>query len=86
LRENSLAELTSLKEQAEFQNQMIKGREEMLREHLAENEELSEYGTYDFENQMIIIDWEKIDAIKDSEEGEKIEEYIGKLEELRDSL
>jgi len=29
---------------------MIAGREEMLREHLAENEELSEYGTYDFEN------------------------------------
>jgi hypothetical protein len=86
LRKSSLAELASLKEQAVYQNLMIRGREEMLREHLAENEELSEYGTYDFENQVVVIDWEKIDAIKDTEEGEKIENYISKLEELRDSL
>jgi hypothetical protein len=35
---------------------------------------------------MIVIDWEKIDAVKDTKEGEKIEAYISKLEELRDSL
>jgi len=35
---------------------------------------------------MIVIDWEAIDAVDSTKEGEKIEEYIGKLEELRDSI
>lgn len=86
LLELSQSEIESLKEQASYQNQMVAGREEQLREYLEKNKSKQKYATYDFETQMVLIDWDRINKVTDQEKGEEIEEYVSQLEEWRDSL
>ena len=86
LQRNSQAEIESLKEQAEYQQQMIDGRRKMMREEMKENSDLKKYATINEETGEITINWSRIDSVTDEEEGSAIEEYISKLEELRDSM
>ena len=86
LQRNSQAEIDSLKEQAEYQQQMIDGRRKMMQEEMNENSDLKKYATIDKETGEITINWSRIDSVTDEEEGSEIEEYISKLEELRDSM
>ena len=86
LQRNSQAEIESLKEQAEYQQQMIDGRRKMMQEEMDENSDLKKYATINKETGEITINWSRIDSVTDEEEGSEIEEYISKLEELRDSM
>jgi hypothetical protein len=51
---------------------------------IAENSEFSDYVTYDKSTGTIYIDWAAINAIEDSEFGERLDEFISNLEGLRD--
>lgn len=86
LYKTSQAEIDALREQAEYQQKMVAGRQEMLQKQMDENEDLQKYATVNVETGQITIDWELINSVTDEDKGKKIEEYISKLEELRDSM
>jgi hypothetical protein len=65
---------------------MVKLREQEMHDYLAANQNMAKYGTYNFEDQTIEINWDAIDAVTDSEQGDEIEKYISKLEEIQDSM
>ena len=65
---------------------MLSGREEQLREYLDKHQNMQKYATYDFENQMVLIDWDRINQVTDEEKGQDIEDYVDQLEEWRDSI
>lgn len=86
LLENSNKELDSLETQRELQKLMLSERRKEMERFLADNKELASYGTYDFESGRTSINWDKINKVTDEDKGEQIEDYISKLEELRDSM
>jgi hypothetical protein len=49
---------------------------------LVASSNLKQYAT--FEDGMIKINWKEIEAVTNEKQGEEIEDYISKLEELRD--
>ena len=83
---NSQKEIENLEKQAKLQQKMVDGRREMIQEELDENKDLQKYATIDKETGEITIDWDLINSVTDEEEGKRIEKYISKLEELRDSM
>lgn len=86
LLENSNKELDSLETQRELQKLMLSERQKEMKKFLADNKKLASYGTYDFESGRTSINWDKINKVTNEDKGEQIEEYISKLEELRDSM
>ena len=61
---------------------MLNYRKKDFKEYLNENSQYSQYGTYNWKDNTIEINWGKINAIKDEEKGSKVDEYISKLEEF----
>lgn len=47
---------------------------------------VGKYARYDKESNQIVINWEAIDKIRDTDKGEAIQAYIDRLEELQSSL
>ena len=86
LLENSNKELDNLETQRELQKLMLSERQKEMKKFLEDNEKLASYGTYDFESGRTSINWDKINKVTDEDKGEQIEDYISKLEELRDSM
>ena len=84
--ENHESILANLNKQASLQKEMAESREEQLKTFLNENSSMAKYGTYNFEDQTLEIDWAKINKVTNPEEGQKIEDYIGKLEEMSEGL
>lgn len=79
-------ELASLEKRKQYEQEMIKLRRQELKEYLAANAALAKYAQIDWELEVVRIDWNQINAVTDPEEGEAIEKYIGKLEELIQSI
>jgi dsDNA-specific endonuclease/ATPase MutS2 len=48
-----------------------------------EYKDVAKYAKWNEEDQTIEIDWEAINKIKDTEEGDLVKEYIKKLEEFQ---
>ena len=86
-------QISNLKQQADklrreyaLQSTMYSGKGNELQSYMARNSSMHKYGYYDAASQQIVIDWNAINKVKDDEKGQKIEDYISKLEELRDAM
>lgn len=86
-------QISNLKQQANklrreyaLQSTMYSGKGNELQSYMAKNSSMRKYGYYDAASQQIVIDWNAINKVKNDEKGQKIEDYIGKLEELRDAM
>ena len=82
LSKNYKDQVASLKKTRQLNQQMLNYRKKDFKEYLNENSKYSQYGTYNWKDNTIEINWGKINAIKDEEKGSKVDEYISKLEEF----
>ena len=82
LSKNYQDQIASLKKTQKLNQQILDYRKKDLEEYLNENSQYSQYGTYNWEDNTIEINWDEINAIKDEELGGKVDEYISKLEEF----
>ena len=71
-----------MKKTEKLNQQLLDYRKKDFKEYLNENSKYSKYGTYNWKDNTIEIDWDKINAIKDEELGSNVDEYISKLEEF----
>ncbi len=81
-------QLKNLKLQKELEEERLEKRKQEMREYLEENSDLaSKYEiTYNWDDNTIEINWDKIDAITDSDEGDKVKDMIDRLEEIQDDM
>ena len=82
LSKNYQDQIASLKKTEKLNQQLLDYRKKDFKEYLNENSKYSKYGTYNWKDNTIEIDWDKINAIKDEELGSNVDEYISKLEEF----
>lgn len=78
-----------MEETYDLQEEMYNKRKQQMRDYMADNEDMRQYGYFDEEKMRIVIDWDLIqsyDQTENVEEGERIEEYISKLEEIQDQI
>lgn len=73
-------ELQSLMKELDLQTEMYEKRRGELATLLRDNKDLTKYATYDFENNMVQINWDKINKVSDETLGGRIEQFIEKLE------
>ena len=86
-------QISNLRQQADklrreyaLQSTMYSGKGNELQSYMGRNSSMHKYGYYDAASQQIVIDWNAINKVKNDEKGQKIEDYISKLEELRDAM
>lgn len=84
--ENYKAQLENLEKQRNLQSQMLVNRKQEIKDTVSRNSDLKGYASYNWEDMTIEINWDKINQVTDTELGEKIENYVSKLEELQDSM
>lgn len=82
----SKSELYSLEQQRKLQEQMLEERKKDIKDTEEKYKDYNQYAHYNWKDQTIEIDWDKINAVTDKDQGEKIEEYIDKLEEIQDQI
>ena len=82
LSKNYKDQVASLKKTRQLNQQMLDYRKKDFKQYLNENSQYKKYGTYNWKDNTIEINWGKINAIKDEEKGSKVDEYISKLEEF----
>ena len=82
LSKNYQDQIASLKKTRKLNQQLLDYRKKDFKQYLNENSQYSQYGTYNWKDNTIEINWDKINAIKDEEKGSKVDEYISKLEEF----
>lgn len=82
----SKSELYSLEQQRKLQEQMLEARKHDIIATEEEYKDYNQYAHYNWQDQTIEIDWDKINAVTDKDQGEKIEKYIDKLEEIQDQI
>lgn len=78
-----------LKQNYDLEEEMYQKRTYEMKKLLAENPDMQKYGTFDFENMRIVIDWNLIDTFdktENVEEGERIEDYISELERIQELI
>ena len=80
------AQLSNLYTQLEHQTLAFDKRNQEMREYLEANNKYIEYGTYNFDDQTIEIDWDKIEGITDESLYKEVEEFINGLEEVQDKI
>ena len=80
------AQLSNLYTQLEHQTLAFDKRNQEMREYLEANNKYIEYGTYNFEDQTIEIDWDKIEGIADESLYKEVEEFVNGLEEVQDKI
>lgn len=79
-------QLRNLENERDLQQEMLEKRKQEMTEYIAANSDLQKYATYNWEDQTIEIDWDKINSVTNKDEGEKIEKYIKELEEMQESM
>ena len=83
---NVYDQLDALQKEYDLQEEMLQKRTEEMQRYLKENQELSKYATFNWEDQTIEINWDEIDKVTDVDTGDRIEEYISKLEEIQEEM
>ena len=89
LLKNTQEQLDSLSREKALQDQLMAGRKRQIQEFESENSNMQQYGkliTDKNGNIGVQINWNLIDSITDEEKGQEIEDYISRLEELRDQV
>ena len=82
-------QLTQLHKEKELQEQLIYNRKQQISLYQNENSDLTKYANVtqnEYGEDILRINWDLIDAVKDSKEGERVETYVNQLEEWFDSL
>lgn len=82
---NQQEQLDNLKEQEVYQRKIQAGKSEEIQDLISskEGQKYKDYFTYDEKTGLIQIDWEKVNKLK-GEKGEGFDEFLSKLEGLRD--
>ena len=84
--ENLYKQEASLERQALLQQKLYDERKVEMKNLLKANKDLGKYATYDWKNEVIQIDWDAIEKVKNQDTGERIEKYIEELERIQDSM
>lgn len=84
--QNIRAQEASLKQQQKLQQEMYDKRKQEMKRTLSEYSDVSQYGTYNWSDNTVEINWDAINKVTDTEKGERIEEYISKLEEIESQM
>ena len=85
----SREELAQLQKEAMLQKKLIAERETQISDYQAENSDLTQYANVvqnDNGESVLRINWDLINSVTDSDEGDRIDDYISQLEEWTDSL
>lgn len=77
--------LSNLKNEVDYQKQLAAGRLSQISQLQAENSDLTGYASYDQNLNKVQINYDAIKSVKDSDLGEKIDDYISDLETWADS-
>lgn len=86
LLQNVYDQLDALQKQYDLEEQMFNKRKEEMQRYLKENQNLSKYATFNWNDQTIEINWDAINKVADVDTGERIEEYISKLEFIQEEM
>lgn len=89
LLKNTQEQLDSLSREKVLQDQLMAGRKRQIEEFESENSNMQKYGkiiTDKNGNIRVEINWDLIDSITNTDKGQEIEDYISRLEELRDQV
>jgi hypothetical protein len=88
LLEERQKQLENISKEIEKQKELQAGREAQVAELIAQNPEMAKYVYTEEVNgeQVIRIDWEAINNITDSEEGERVTEFYDKLQAWLEEL
>lgn len=65
---------------------MYGNRKQEIKDTVSWNSDLKKYAAYNWKDNTIEINWDNINRVTDNDLGDRIEEYISKLEELQDSM
>lgn len=65
---------------------LLAARQKEMEQALKDNKKLQKYATYDSKTGQIIIDWGKINKVKDTKTGTKIDDYIKLLEDIQSKI
>ena len=76
----------SLQKQEKLNEKLLSYRKQDMKDYLRKNSKYSDYATYNWKDNTIEINWDKINAITDSEKGEKVDDYISGLEEAQSRI
>lgn len=79
-------EIASLNKRLKLEEEMLELRKKELKEYLALNEAMSKYATVNWELEIVQINWDAINAVTDTEEGEAIEKYVEKIESILEEI
>lgn len=77
--------LSNLKNEVDYQKQLAAGRLSQISQLQEENSDLTGYASYDQNLNKVQINYDAIKSVKDSDLGEKIDDYISDLETWADS-
>lgn len=78
--DNLKKQVDLLKERAAITEDLAGKREQQIVDTVNENKDLQKYAWWNDQDKTIEINWDLINEIKDSEEGDKVKEYVSKLE------
>lgn len=78
--DNLKKQIDLLKERAAITEDLAGKREQQIIDTVNENKDLQKYAWWNDQDKTIEINWDLINKIKDSEEGDKVKEYVSKLE------
>ena len=85
----SREELAQLEKERLLQERLVTSRKSQIEQYQNESSDLTKYGnvvTDENGNSVLRINWDLINSVTDTEEGDRIETYISQLEEWFDSL
>lgn len=85
----SREELAQLERERMLQEALVSGRKAQISAYQSENSDLTKYANVvqnDRGEDVLRINWDLINSVTDTDEGDRIEEYISQLEEWFDDL
>lgn len=86
LQEITLKEISSLERQKALEEEMLARRIQGMEDLLSKNASLAEYGTFNWQDMTIEIDWAKIDTISNKDTQSAVSEYISEMEKIQGFL
>lgn len=81
--------VASLEKEYDYQDKIANAKKKEIKSYLKQNKSLQKYATFNFKDLTVEIDWkaiQKVDKANNEELGEKIEDFVSKLEEYRDTM
>lgn len=86
LHKNLQEQLNTLEKQKDMYQEMYDNRKKELEGVLKAGKNYSEYATYNWKDNTVEINWDKLNKVTDKSQGEAIEHYISQLEEIESKM